>query len=178
MRLLRHIGATLALCAIFCVPSHADSPQLDALAATLTGVQDTHVSCFEQTGDTAGFVILIGDGTHWTWPDHTIYLRGQDCGALQNVLTPGPRTAQWERSFDGYQTIGSAYLHLVHEATHVLLLSDDEGLVECTAYRNVYNDEKLLPLDWKLRRLVYLGADYTHHAMPTSGLYSVYRNVC
>jgi hypothetical protein len=125
-------------------------------------------------------VVLVSEnGLQWAWSeDHTIYLDGGDCGALQNVLTPGGRTFHWERTFDGSGSIGQAMMHLEHEVTHVRLLSTDEGLVECTAYKNVWQDIKTLPLDWKVKQAVYKGAAYNHFAKPTTGPDAAYRSVC
>ena len=142
--------------------------------------QPLTVHC-ENTDPWGGYSIIESDdgGVTWYLAEPVIHFDGAYCGALQNVLTPGPRTNHWLNTFEGSSAVGVAIQQLAHEATHVILgNSRDEGLVECTAYRNVWNYIKMLPINWKQRQAVYLGAKYEHFGKPTTGEYANYRSVC
>lgn len=183
MTLLTRTGlaafAILTLLAIFAVNrSDAADPALDSLATTIVGYPVT-VTCFPHSDDGpyAGYVYLDHPGE--------INLDGALCGALLNVLHPGPRTARWLRSFDAQQDVGYAYLALTHEATHLIeyrdqgaIVANDEGLTECTAIRNIYPRLALLHLPPRVRSGVYTAALNTHKSYPTTGINSVYRSVC
>jgi hypothetical protein len=179
---VRSYVATLTAIALLWLGStvaHADTSELNDLATHMVGAPTT-VECFETGQWYAGFVVMVSrdDGETWRNEDGVIHLDGADCGALRNVLTPTKRTVRWMRSYDGGATVGQALMHLAHEATHISLQSDDEGLVECTAYRNLLQYVKLLPLSWKERQAVYEGAKYNHFAKPTTGPGAEYRSAC
>lgn len=155
-------------------PAHADSPQLDALATQLAGKPVT-VSCFAPDDVYQGYVNAVSYNLGITWEfDTVIHLDGEQCGALQNILTPGPTTLRWLHTRQGNYRTGNALLTLTHEATHIALASVDEALVECTAYHNVYNAARLLPLSWKDRNAVAASAQQTH----TDYDVPEYRTVC
>lgn len=159
--------------------AHADSPGLDQLATQLVGAPVT-VECFAPGGFLAGYVIAtasVEDGYVWHM-QHVIHLTGDECGSLQNALQPTDRTLRWMHTWDGSGLVGQAFIHLLHEATHISLSSIDEGLVECTAYRNLWPSLRYLNLDWRARQLVYRGGENTHLQLPTKGKYAEYRSVC
>jgi hypothetical protein len=168
--------AALLFCGMLADESRANSVQLDALAARLTGVSDARIDCYAGDGVDGGYVWLTSEnGAQWVWTEgHTIYLDGEFCGALQNVLTPGPHTKHWEHTDDGKYALGAAMMTLEHEVTHVRLLSIDEGLVECTAYRNVWQDVKVLPLSRRMQKIVYAYAAQSHKDIHDPE----YRSVC
>lgn len=157
--------------------AYQGEPRLDSLATQLVG-QPTTVQCVppDPLNDAAGWVIL---------PEPIIYLDGRLCGSLLNVLKGSPRSMRWVRSFDGGQDVGYAFLALVHESTHLIeyhgadpTLAYDEGLTECTAWRNTWPYLKLLGLDHKARKSVYLGAYNYHYGKPTTGINASYRSRC
>ena len=152
-------------------------PELSVLATTLVG-QPTFVVCVptDPNGEAAGWVNL---------PEPIIYLDGHLCGALTNTLKHSPRTMRWARTFDGGQTVGYAFLAYLHEITHLIEYHSndptsayDEGLTECTAWRNTWPMLRVLGLDWKARRSVYQGAYNYHFGKPTAGINAAYRSVC
>ena len=149
----RLIIGLLVLAALILVPEARAAIPLEDVASTLVGYSVT-VECFPPDGIIGGWVVL-------TEPT-VIHLDGELCGALNNVLQPGPRTAQWLRTAPGYQMVGSAIQILTHEAMHLRLLSADEGHVECVAVRNVWQSVRLLPLVPQIRKLVYIAAVQTH----------------
>lgn len=74
--------------------------------------------------------------------DGVIHLQPWICTALAN-----PTTSQ--------QDVAFAMLALQHEATHILLNSSDEGLVECTAFLNRWQLVRLFKLPaWQARWLM------------------------
>jgi hypothetical protein len=177
VRLLRHIISTLVLCAIFCVPSHADSPELNNLASDMAG-HDVTVQCYpvNDLDPAAGWVEIGYD---------VIHLDGSLCGSLQNVLNDNPRGLHWAGTLAGSDAVGYAFLAMLHEATHIrewyeqgLEVAKDEGETECAAYRNVWPALSLLGLPWKTRALVYEGAKSFHMSKSPTGDDAEYRSVC
>lgn len=167
---MRHLLALMLLSAtlLSVAVSRADAaevraPELDDIATVLTGFPVT-VECFPIDPDSnlAGYV----------YPGTTvIHLHGALCGALVNTF----RNPEWMTGRNyAFNLVGMAVLVLTHEATHLALDSGDEGLVECTAYRNVYNAIKQLPLDWRARQLVYQQAKWFHGSRNLTGPYRTY----
>lgn len=155
-------------------PGMTEPPALATLATELVGSPVT-VLCFPESPDDewGGFVVL---------PEPIIYLQGSKCGALLNVLHPGPRTGAWLRTFDGQQDVGYALMSFTHEATHLIeflgqgaAVSNDEGLTECTAFRNAWNVTRMLSLPWKVRLAVYHAVEHAHYGKSPTG---AYRTVC
>lgn len=157
----------------YVVKADANSQGLDALASHIAGTQVT-VDCYpsDDADEFAGFVFAdsYDGGVSWVM-DTVIHLRGQDCGALENVLHGEQR---WLRTWDGQQDAGYALFHLAHEAVHIATQSTDEGLVECVTYRNTYNYAKYLPVVWKDRQNIYRAAERTHYGVSDPE----YRSVC
>jgi hypothetical protein len=136
------------------------------------------VDCYTPDNQLAGYVWLTGDEAgNWTW-DGTIYLDGRTCGAIENALANSPRNQRFLRTEEGSYILGDAMLTLEHEALHARLLTPDEGIVECTAYRNLWSALDYLHLPWKVKREVYLGGQWSHEQIPTTGEWSEYRSVC
>lgn len=159
------------VCIMGCVQAHeahADSFQLDALATQIAQVP-VNVVCYPENDYFAGAVIFNDNVA-----EHTIYLQGTSCGALQNVLTPGLDDFKWLHTFDGNESVGWAFHDLVHEALHIQRNSQDEGDVECAAHRNDYRFTKLLGLTWQDRNNVYRAAERRHDSI----LNTEYRSVC
>ena len=160
--------------------AHAASPikppanvRLDILAQQLTTLDDVTVDCFAPNYEDGGFVYFI-DGK----PEHIIHLDGRYCGALKNVLYPGPRTAHWLTTFDGGESVGWAYEALVHEALHIRLAQENEGIVECTTVRNAWDalSSYYLPLKPKVRKHVYQAMLRKHRSIIEA--YPYYGTVC
>lgn len=72
-----------------------------------------------------------------------------------------------------YDLSGDYLETLVHEAFHIRLLSADEGLVECTALRNLWSVLTSLGIRGKVRDKLYRGAVFAHGGLPNE-----YRTVC
>lgn len=149
---------------------------LDGLATELVGYPVT-VDCYPDNPDNidAGWVDLY-DLT-------VIHMEGWRCGAIRNALNlDNPRTMHWALTYDGSGDIGYALMTLQHEAAHLTLAytqgldaAHDEGLTECTAYRNVWNTIKVLTTSPTLRRLVWFQTGYSHYGKSPTG---PYRTVC
>jgi hypothetical protein len=133
------------------------APEFNKLATTLVG-SPVQVECYTPSDypTLGGFV----------YEDFSpvIYLAGDFCGALRRYYNPRfLRTHQW--------VVGQATLALTHEAMHLKLRSNDEGRVECTAWRNVWQTVKLLTNNPTARTLIYSGAKWFHFSKAVAGPY-------
>ena len=133
-------AASLALLA----PTASANTALDNLAADLVG-QPTAVRCdpIDASGLRAGDTQL---------DEHWVRLYGY-CPAL---------VRSFRGDYSKWRDLGTAALVLTHEAVHQRLQSADEGLVECTAVRNVWRTVRLLHLPPRVERLVYAAALDSH----------------
>lgn len=169
-------GTTTAHAAL---PPRVTMPQLTAIAVTLSGHADTTIECdgpktFAKMLAKAGVTVAKGtevDGfvNHPLLPDGTtdttrfiniIHLPSAECRALQFVRRDDP-------------IAGKSLAAFIHESTHLLLVSDDEGLVECTAYQNRWQAVQPLHLAAHVSRDVQQQMTYFH----TQTL-SAYRTDC
>jgi hypothetical protein len=133
------------------------APEFNKLASTLVGSQ-VEVECFTPSDypTYGGFV----------YEDFSpvIYLNGNYCGALRRYYNP--------RFLDQHIfLVGQVTLALTHEAMHLKLRSNDEGRVECTAWRNVWQTIKLLTPNVRARKLIYTGASWFHFSKNPHGPY-------
>lgn len=166
MRIL--VGLVLLLVIVFGPAACAKAATLDELATMIAGTPVT-VSCdLPENGDAAGEVVFVNGS-----PEHVIHLIAWECASLARA---GDR--RYVRSFEGGLDLGESIENLTHEATHIALASTDEGLVECTAYRNTWHSLHLLPLTSRAVRQIWWAAGYRHYSFPTTGVNAIYRSVC
>lgn len=144
--------------------AHAETvpaPEFNQLASTIVG-STVEVKCYspeDYPGD-AAFV-------YEDWSP-VIYIAGDFCGALRRHYDPTFLKRH-------HYKVGAAILALTHEAMHLKLQSADEGVVECTAWRNVWNSIKLLTSSPTARKLIYAGAREFHFG---KALHGPYRTRC
>ncbi len=136
-------------------------------ASQLAGVPIT-IRCFPRLQSGAdGLTWHLSDGTT-TWWQPTIDLPNSLCRGLDNLerhnLTQRPGTVY---------TMATAIFVVTHEAYHIQLNSEDESLVECTAYRNIYNVIKSYGYDSRETTKLYKAAKAYHLAAGPD-----YRKVC
>lgn len=164
----------IALTALLCAPTISSAgtyAQLDSLATNMAG-KPVSVECVPRNDYWEGMTVLTSADMGKTWEnDGTVYMIGEDCGALMNVFRAraGSRKAlTWVRTFNGTQIVGSSIDTLLHESTHVRLLEPNEGIVECTAYRNLWPWVRRIigSPHWKLAQNVYRAGKTAHFALP------------
>lgn len=128
---LTMVALTLIALLGFIHPAHAASKAIpmttiEAYASQIAG-QPTTVACDADSSLEGGFVQFDG----------VIHLDSWVCSALAAPSDPS-------------RNVAYAMLALQHEATHISLDSDDEGLVECTAIQNRWQLVRLFRLPAKL----------------------------
>lgn len=140
--------------------AHAETvpaPEFNQLATVITGAP-TEVECYAPSDHPKEAAFVYEDFSP------VIYVAGDFCGALRRYHN---RTFLKRHLFE----VGAAILAVTHEAMHLKLMSKDEGLVECTAWRNVWNSIKLLTPSPTSRKLIYEGARESHFSKAPHGPY-------
>lgn len=116
-------------------------PRISELASRIAG-RPVIVHCYPDGGVDdlrEGYTPALTDPvTGVVTLEPVIFLNGDLCGSLWTAMNwRGQR--DWLRNWwTTSQAVGAALLVLEHEAMHVRLQSLDEGLVECTAFQNVW----------------------------------------
>lgn len=165
-RLALIILALVAASLSWTTRSDAASPALDGLASQMVGHSVT-VECFPDESPDARLG-LVG----FVWPDDpsTVHVIGSYCGALESQLR-GSRVARRYLSVEDHATdFGAALATLLHESLHLRLQSDDEGQVECAAYRNVWPYLAAFHLSPRANRAVWAGIVWDHRGLPADYL--------
>jgi hypothetical protein len=180
-------------------PTDADGnvevPALSALSSAIVG-SPMHTECAPSDPDYYGWTFLTetseDDGATWTiLTEPYIYISGDICTELARLadysankrffkrpkIVPRSKAGEpqivWVGDNEHIYNAGAALLTLVHESLHVKLASDDEGLVECTAIRNVWPTLAALHLPlWLNKELLAVMTDV--HLQSTDD----YRTVC
>jgi hypothetical protein len=138
---------------------NVEVPALSALSSAIVGTP-MHAECAPSDPDYYGWTYLteyqLDDGSWSVEPSDTIYISGDICTELARLSDysanrrffkrpkyvpehkPGTDVIVWPGDNDHIYNAGAALLTLVHESMHVKLLSEDEGVVECSAIRNAW----------------------------------------
>ena len=149
------------------------------LSAYATRIAGTGITTYcvspEEMPDGAEGYVGISTSNEGTTVFPEIYMDGSICGLARlalNYFTLTRHVRAYADSDGVTQDIALALLAIRHEVEHVVLQSGNEGLVECTAVRNVWND--IVPLFPLVKaREVYKRAREWHLLAPP-----VYRTVC
>lgn len=112
----------------------------------------------------------------------TIHVWAFECTqALSANRRHDPAPTAWSE-FAGHRVddlAGSPLAVMLHEAMHIALQSNDEGLVECTAYRNDWALVRQLHLSALDAGMVFQGMRARHFDfLPTDPAEAAYRAVC
>lgn len=121
-----------------------DNPELSAYASKVAG-SPMHIVCVspEEMEGSWGYIWSTTDGEGKVTVFNYIYVDGALCGWAHLAINY-PLLSRKARRFANTDNsvfwAGLALLVIRHEVTHVILQSIDEGLVECTAVKNLWND--------------------------------------
>lgn len=147
---------------------------LNELASSIVG-QDITVHCEDLSMDETGHTFQVADleGNVYFQPD--IWFQKYVCTGLLMLMHYAPKkfssNSTWEQ--DRYDLMGVALITLVHEASHIILNSANEGIVECYAFKHLRSTLLLFDLPVKVHRGTLQAAREQHYAAPEP-----YQSVC
>lgn len=174
--------AVLAIIAIMAVAAPAQAAKrtipittLEAYVSQAVGVPDISISCDPDAtfpvGDD-GFVQPNMDGSL----PRVIHARASACAWAVAVNRKQDRHPSSYITANGQRAdidSGGALEAILHEALHIALQSHDEGIVECTAWRNRWQFVRLFHLPAWVSRMELAGMTWSHDQMPAN-----YRQSC
>ena len=171
--------AALIVALILPATAQAETVPNAELSAYATRIAGTTITTYcvspEAMPDGAEGYVGISTSSEGTIVFPEIYMDGSICGLAHlalNYFTLTRHVRAYADSDGVTQDMALALLAIRHEVEHVVLQSGNEGLVECTAVRNVWND--IVPLFPLVKaREVYKRAREWHLLAPP-----VYRTVC
>lgn len=102
-----------------------------------------------------------------------VYLKHSECRTLEHANRKQVRYPTAFISFNGKRAdvdLGSALAVLEHETLHVALQTTDEGLVECSSYRNRWAFLKLFRFPRWVASMELAGMAWHHEQMPAAYL--------
>jgi len=155
-------------------------PALETIASTITG-QPTSVICSPVDPDNDGWTFAYDDENGVTHVDPVIYLSGERCASLDQLVHYREHRRVFRRDARVYDAgawtrwpdqatydASVALAALVHESMHVALQSDDEARVECAMLANLWPTLASLRLPAWLARTITLNVRDNHDELASA----------